>query len=182
MVARHAGKREQPQNCSPACAPRWAVRSIIDAPHCGQEVFGLALGDSDIAEASEGLASCTVVSVPATTRNGEEDEGPTWTDRTRSANCCPSTRSIGFPWANVFASWVKSPEVMTTAPWTCWAVITPKISRTTWTPTLSAFHCLHCTMRQLPSFFRTRSTPPSGPRSEERRVAKECRSRWSPYH
>src|SRR5205807_7871692 len=24
--------------------------------------------------------------------------------------------------------------------------------------------------------------PPRGPRSEERRVGKECRSRWSPYH
>src|SRR5256886_13656752 len=24
--------------------------------------------------------------------------------------------------------------------------------------------------------------PPSHPRSEERRVGKECRSRWSPYH
>src|SRR2546425_8689517 len=27
-----------------------------------------------------------------------------------------------------------------------------------------------------------RSTWPSGCRSEERRVGKECRSRWSPYH
>src|SRR3712207_1283815 len=26
------------------------------------------------------------------------------------------------------------------------------------------------------------STLPSAPRSEERRVGKECRSRWSPYH
>src|SRR6266576_43878 len=25
-------------------------------------------------------------------------------------------------------------------------------------------------------------TPPGGRRSEERRVGKECRSRWSPYH
>ena len=25
-------------------------------------------------------------------------------------------------------------------------------------------------------------TPALGPRSEERRVGKECRSRWSPYH
>src|SRR5256886_9801964 len=25
-------------------------------------------------------------------------------------------------------------------------------------------------------------TPPDLPRSEERRVGKECRSRWSPYH
>src|SRR6266853_5741105 len=33
--------------------------------------------------------------------------------------------------------------------------------------------------------WRTRSTitgMPSGRRSEERRVGKECRSRWSPYH
>ena len=28
---------------------------------------------------------------------------------------------------------------------------------------------------------RTSTVPPS-PRSEERRVGKECRSRWSPYH
>jgi len=27
-----------------------------------------------------------------------------------------------------------------------------------------------------------RSSDPSSPRSEERRVGKECRSRWSPYH
>ena len=27
-----------------------------------------------------------------------------------------------------------------------------------------------------------RLTPSSGSRSEERRVGKECRSRWSPYH
>src|SRR6266705_826277 len=27
-----------------------------------------------------------------------------------------------------------------------------------------------------------RGFPPSGRRSEERRVGKECRSRWSPYH
>src|SRR2546425_7475854 len=27
-----------------------------------------------------------------------------------------------------------------------------------------------------------RSRPPDGGRSEERRVGKECRSRWSPYH
>ena len=26
------------------------------------------------------------------------------------------------------------------------------------------------------------SSPGSGKRSEERRVGKECRSRWSPYH
>ena len=26
------------------------------------------------------------------------------------------------------------------------------------------------------------SIPPDSPRSEERRVGKECRSRWSPYH
>ena len=27
-----------------------------------------------------------------------------------------------------------------------------------------------------------RQTPPNSFRSEERRVGKECRSRWSPYH
>ena len=30
-------------------------------------------------------------------------------------------------------------------------------------------------------FSKTNSNPPN-PRSEERRVGKECRSRWSPYH
>src|SRR2546427_11610733 len=30
-------------------------------------------------------------------------------------------------------------------------------------------------------FFRSSDTKPEG-RSEERRVGKECRSRWSPYH
>src|SRR2546430_3334723 len=29
---------------------------------------------------------------------------------------------------------------------------------------------------------RGRTTAPKGLRSEERRVGKECRSRWSPYH
>ena len=32
--------------------------------------------------------------------------------------------------------------------------------------------------RELRSFF----TQENVPRSEERRVGKECRSRWSPYH
>src|SRR2546423_10042592 len=36
----------------------------------------------------------------------------------------------------------------------------------------------------LPPRARTRGAPPLRllPRSEERRVGKECRSRWSPYH
>src|SRR3712207_7581459 len=39
---------------------------------------------------------------------------------------------------------------------------------------------------QLSAPFRVKAeiihTPPFGLRSEERRVGKECRSRWSPYH
>src|SRR3712207_8461217 len=31
-------------------------------------------------------------------------------------------------------------------------------------------------------FRRTKALKPTTPRSEERRVGKECRSRWSPYH
>src|SRR2546430_16196617 len=31
-------------------------------------------------------------------------------------------------------------------------------------------------------FFMKRAPAPRPPRSEERRVGKECRSRWSPYH
>ena len=31
-------------------------------------------------------------------------------------------------------------------------------------------------------FIRRQKLPWSWPRSEERRVGKECRSRWSPYH
>src|SRR3989454_4953825 len=39
--------------------------------------------------------------------------------------------------------------------------------------------------RPAPGLLRPRRRPgdlPQGPRSEERRVGKECRSRWSPYH
>src|SRR5256885_3815798 len=43
------------------------------------------------------------------------------------------------------------------------------------------------TRRSLPTFLHisataARATPSAIPRSEERRVGKECRSRWSPYH
>src|SRR5258708_7201976 len=34
----------------------------------------------------------------------------------------------------------------------------------------------------VPYIFSERSAPGEQPRSEERRVGKECRSRWSPYH
>src|SRR5256886_17388614 len=34
----------------------------------------------------------------------------------------------------------------------------------------------------LPSLPGASSAPPADDRSEERRVGKECRSRWSPYH
>ena len=33
-----------------------------------------------------------------------------------------------------------------------------------------------------PTWFDPAETPGIGTRSEERRVGKECRSRWSPYH
>src|SRR2546429_10027573 len=35
-------------------------------------------------------------------------------------------------------------------------------------------------LRRIPELKET--IHPTGPRSEERRVGKECRSRWSPYH
>src|SRR2546429_2026914 len=35
---------------------------------------------------------------------------------------------------------------------------------------------------QMKSFILSRVPPPPVARSEERRVGKECRSRWSPYH
>ena len=34
----------------------------------------------------------------------------------------------------------------------------------------------------LRDFIQKNFTPYDGDRSEERRVGKECRSRWSPYH
>src|SRR5690349_22041506 len=34
----------------------------------------------------------------------------------------------------------------------------------------------------LKRFGQSSAEPASSPRSEERRVGKECRSRWSPYH
>ena len=36
--------------------------------------------------------------------------------------------------------------------------------------------------RDVESIFLIPSAPPITSRSEERRVGKECRSRWSPYH
>ena len=38
------------------------------------------------------------------------------------------------------------------------------------------------TIQPLPGLHLTRVSVPFKPRSEERRVGKECRSRWSPYH
>ena len=40
------------------------------------------------------------------------------------------------------------------------------------------FALLTCTMAQIPSV----KVEDTKGRSEERRVGKECRSRWSPYH
>ena len=39
-----------------------------------------------------------------------------------------------------------------------------------------------CMWEKLGRGFRRRSLKSTSPRSEERRVGKECRSRWSPYH
>ena len=38
------------------------------------------------------------------------------------------------------------------------------------------------TADSAPTSVATESAEPAGTRSEERRVGKECRSRWSPYH
>lgn len=86
-----AGRRERPGLRLPNLMTERPLREVQ---------LTLAL-TPDPAEAPEGSASCTVVSVSATTRNGEEDEGRTWTDLTRSANCCPLTRLSNFPRAKV---------------------------------------------------------------------------------
>src|SRR5260370_36169285 len=47
-------------------------------------------------------------------------------------------------------------------------------------------HCTRCgnvELYGLPAFnWQCQACNPNGYRSEERRVGKECRSRWSPYH
>ena len=43
-------------------------------------------------------------------------------------------------------------------------------------------HALHDVSIAIPEHEITAFIGPSGCRSEERRVGKECRSRWSPYH
>ena len=37
-------------------------------------------------------------------------------------------------------------------------------------------------VRSYNRFLKKKEEAPAAPRSEERRVGKECRSRWSPYH
>src|SRR2546421_8896567 len=64
--------------------------------------------------------------------------------------------------------------------------VTPKYQRWTACPLESSgFHLapLKPELKPLPSIgCRSKSTRPKKQRSEERRVGKECRSRWSPYH
>src|SRR5580700_9423408 len=48
-----------------------------------------------------------------------------------------------------------------------------------WTPTLQRRDATSRRRRRWP---QRRQTTPARRRSEERRVGKECRSRWSPYH
>src|ERR1041385_6402561 len=48
------------------------------------------------------------------------------------------------------------------------------------TPALPAYPCLAWCRCQTRQWCKTMCCP--GSRSEERRVGKECRSRWSPYH
>src|ERR1039457_4768079 len=54
------------------------------------------------------------------------------------------------------------------------------VARSSWSRFLEEFHCRGCgahhAYRSRPRGFFERH------RSEERRVGKECRSRWSPYH
>ena len=47
---------------------------------------------------------------------------------------------------------------------------------------MQRFGSLEVAMRQNDLAFEVRDYLKSHPRSEERRVGKECRSRWSPYH
>src|SRR2546430_14511257 len=58
-------------------------------------------------------------------------------------------------------------------------------------PTILEVSTVAAVVRQLPRFFEATGTlaadvqtdvQPQTARSEERRVGKECRSRWSPYH
>src|SRR2546429_5220445 len=51
-------------------------------------------------------------------------------------------------------------------------------------PRLGCPHWRLATFRYLPVEYRAANGQPydTGQRSEERRVGKECRSRWSPYH
>ena len=54
----------------------------------------------------------------------------------------------------------------------------------TWSPSsttreATAMRSLHTAMKSSP---RAQQRRPNAARSEERRVGKECRSRWSPYH
>ena len=47
---------------------------------------------------------------------------------------------------------------------------------------LAIFHVLKCVFLIFRYFQFSRHIPGPSVRSEERRVGKECRSRWSPYH
>ena len=44
------------------------------------------------------------------------------------------------------------------------------------------FNNMQIVLTQMHNFIKSNGAQPLGPRSEERRVGKECRSRWSPYH
>src|SRR2546426_12281752 len=49
-------------------------------------------------------------------------------------------------------------------------------------PGLDGYSVLDALQRARPGTYRVVFTTVHGTRSEERRVGKECRSRWSPYH
>src|SRR2546430_16185089 len=76
-----------------------------------------------------------------------------------------------------------SPEISLPTCHTAYEPFTPSNSEQRWPPT-SYRGCWHVVSRGF--FYRYRHSlagiRPSRKRSEERRVGKECRSRWSPYH
>src|SRR5687767_16034451 len=47
---------------------------------------------------------------------------------------------------------------------------------------VSVSSCPRCDQSMPDASYSSRCQPVATPRSEERRVGKECRSRWSPYH
>jgi len=164
-ASRHAGYREHPQNCWPGCGPRLAVRRTMVAPHFGQALWA---GDTGlVCWLGGGRVRGNLL-------------GESWTAEINAARRSPSTNSTGFSLAKSLASGVNRPDVTMITRSASSATMTPYISRTTVTPTWAFRHCLHWTRTVSPSFFRTRSTPPSGPPNRFSPMVYPCRRYASP--